>query len=61
MPGLRPPKLQGLTLYDCVVPGDSRAYRDLSSPDTLSITSCRSPDGVPITTLDLPVKHLSIR
>ncbi|MFJ9373700.1 hypothetical protein [Streptomyces sp. NPDC101455] len=49
-----------LTLDDCVAPGDSRVYRDLSSLDTLHIRSCRTPDGTPITTLDLPVKNLNI-
>lgn len=55
-----PAGLHVLTLDDCVVPGDSRAYRDLSSLDTLHIRSCRTPDGTPITTLDLPVKNLNI-
>ncbi|WP_369190353.1 NACHT domain-containing NTPase [Streptomyces sp. R08] len=55
-----PAELRTLTLADCVVPGDSRAYRDLSSLDTLRIMSCRTPDGTPITTLDLPVKNLTI-
>ncbi|MGX9886349.1 NACHT domain-containing protein [Streptomyces sp. NPDC002276] len=49
-----------LTLEDCVVPGDSRAYRDLRSLGLLLITSCRSPDGDPITTLDLPIEYLII-
>lgn len=54
-------ELQKLTLHHCVVPGDSHAYRDLSSLDSLRITSCQSPDGTPITALDLPVKNLTIR
>lgn len=55
-----PAKLRALTLHSCVMPRDSRAYRDLSSLDSLSISSCRTPDGTPITTLDLPVKNLTI-
>lgn len=55
-----PAELRTLMLYDCVVPGDSGAYRDLSSLHSLHIRSCRFPDGTPITTLDLPVKNLSI-
>ncbi|WP_405990582.1 NACHT domain-containing protein [Streptomyces sp. NBC_00986] len=55
-----PAELRELTLHDCVVPEDSNAYRDLSSLDSLVITSCRSPDGAPITALDLPVKNLTI-
>ena len=55
-----PAELRTLTLEDCVVPGDSRAYRDLSSLDSLLIRSCHSPDSTPITTLDLPVKNLTI-
>jgi hypothetical protein len=43
-----------------VVPGDSRSYPDLSSLDSLHFRSCRTPDGAPITTLDLPVKNLII-
>ncbi|MEV0473445.1 NACHT N-terminal Helical domain 1-containing protein [Streptomyces prunicolor] len=56
-----PPELRALTLDGCVVPGDSHAYRDLSSLDSLSIRSCRSPDGDRITALDLPVKDLTVR
>ncbi len=55
-----PAELRTLTLHGCVVPGDSRAYRDLSSLNSLSIRSCQSPDGDPITALDLPVKNLSV-
>jgi hypothetical protein len=49
-----------LTLDNCVLPADSRTYRDLSSLDSLLIHSCRSPEDVPITALDLPVKNLAI-
>jgi len=56
-----PVGLRTLTLEDCVVPGDSRAYRDVSSLDSLSLSSCQSPDGTPVTALDLPVKNLTIR
>ncbi|WP_405974197.1 NACHT domain-containing protein [Streptomyces sp. NBC_00988] len=55
-----PAELRKLTLKDCDVPVDSRAYRDLSSLDSLSLRSCWSPDGDPITALDLPIKNLSI-
>ncbi|WP_262059083.1 NACHT domain-containing protein [Streptomyces sp. STR69] len=55
-----PVNLRTLTLYDCLAPGDSHAYRDLSSLDSLSLSSCQSPDGTPITALDLPVKNLTI-
>lgn len=55
-----PAQLRTLILERCVAPGDSRAYRDLSSLDLLHLSSCRSPDGTPITTLDLPVKNLNI-
>ncbi|MFJ6898900.1 NACHT domain-containing protein [Streptomyces hokutonensis] len=55
-----PAELRALTLHDCVVPGDSRAYRELSSLDSLTISSCQTPDGAPITALDLPVKNLII-
>ncbi|MEV6539759.1 NACHT domain-containing protein [Streptomyces sp. NPDC051665] len=55
-----PAKLETVRLDDCVVPGDSRAYCDLSSVDSLHLSSCRSPDGTPITALDLPVENLTI-
>ncbi len=55
-----PAKLRTLTLDYCVAPRDSRAYRDLSSLDSLFMTSCRTPDGDSITALDLPVKYLSV-
>ncbi|MET7490447.1 NACHT domain-containing protein [Streptomyces sp. NPDC005538] len=55
-----PSELRTLTLDDCVLPGDSRAYRDLSSLDSLHISSCQTPDGFPITALDLPIKNLTI-
>ncbi|MET7569822.1 NACHT domain-containing protein [Streptomyces sp. NPDC005492] len=55
-----PAELRTLTLHNCIVPADSRAYRDLSSLDLLYITSCQTPDGTPLTTLDLPVKNLTI-
>ena len=55
-----PAELRALALHDCVVPEDPRAYRDLSSLDSLYLSSCRTPDGTPITTLDLPVKNLTI-
>ena len=55
-----PAQLQTLTLEGCIVPGDSRVYRDLSSLDSLRMSSCRTPDGTPLTPLDLPVKHLTI-
>ncbi|XUL91325.1 NACHT domain-containing protein [Streptomyces galilaeus] len=55
-----PGGLRALTLEDCVVPGDSRVYRDLTSLDSLLVSSCWTPDGTPITTLDLPVKNLTI-
>jgi hypothetical protein len=55
-----PPELRTLALDGCTVPGDSRAYGNLSSLDSLGITSCRTPDGTPITALDLPVKNLTI-
>lgn len=55
-----PAQLRELTLESCVIPGDPDAYRNLSSLDSLLIQSCRAPDGTPITTLDLPVKNLTI-
>ncbi|MFJ9247102.1 NACHT domain-containing protein [Streptomyces sp. NPDC101776] len=55
-----PAELRTLALDYCVVPGDSRAYRDLSSLDSLHISTCRTPDGDPITALDLPIKNLTI-
>ncbi|MEV8538319.1 hypothetical protein [Streptomyces sp. NPDC051572] len=55
-----PAELRTLTLHECVMPGDSRVYRDLSSLNSLSVRSCRTPDGAPITALDLPVKDLTI-
>ncbi|WP_329258250.1 hypothetical protein OG223_36910 [Streptomyces sp. NBC_01478] len=42
------------------MPGDSRSYPDLSSLGSLHFRSCRTPDGAPITALDLPVKDLTI-
>ncbi|MGW3285724.1 NACHT domain-containing protein [Streptomyces sp. NPDC001002] len=60
LPELPAPELQDLTLVDCIVPEDSRAYRDLSSLDSLSIRSCYSPDGARITALNLPIKNLTI-
>ncbi|WOX12823.1 NACHT domain-containing protein [Streptomyces sp. N50] len=56
-----PAELETLALYSCVVPGDSGIYRDLSSLNSLRIVSCQSPEGDPITALDLPVKDLTIR
>ncbi|MFG2783143.1 NACHT domain-containing protein [Streptomyces prunicolor] len=55
-----PTDLETLTLENCVVPGDSRVYRDLSSLASLYIRSCRSPDGAPINSLGLPVETLVI-
>ncbi|WP_405844468.1 NACHT domain-containing protein [Streptomyces sp. NBC_01518] len=55
-----PAELRSLTLEACVMPGDPRAYRDLSSLDSLLIRSCQSPNGDPITALDLPIKNLTI-
>ncbi|MEV5534248.1 NACHT N-terminal Helical domain 1-containing protein [Streptomyces prunicolor] len=56
-----PAKLQTLRLETCVVPVDPRAYRDLSALDSLSIRSCKSPDGAPITALNLSFKNLTVR
>jgi hypothetical protein len=55
-----PAELRTLVLNRCVIPGDSRTYRDLSPLRSLLIQSCQSPDGTPITALDLPVKNLTI-
>ncbi|WP_033282699.1 NACHT domain-containing protein [Streptomyces sp. NRRL F-525] len=55
-----PANLRALTLFDCLVPADPRAYCDLSSLNSLTLSSCQTPDGTPITTLDLPVKNLTI-
>jgi hypothetical protein len=55
-----PAGLRAVTLHRCIVPGDSHAYRDLTSLDWMFIKSCRSPDGAPIATLDLPVKSLTV-
>ena len=55
-----PAELRTLTLNNCVLPWDSRAYRDFSSLESLHVSSCRTPDGAPITTLDLSVKNLTI-
>ncbi|MEV6485355.1 NACHT domain-containing protein [Streptomyces sp. NPDC051576] len=58
--GPLPAELSTLTLHRCVLPGDSSAYRDLGFLDSLEISSCWTPDGTPITTLDLPVKNLTV-
>ncbi|MGH1552699.1 hypothetical protein ACRAWF_13320 [Streptomyces sp. L7] len=42
-----PGGLRALTLEDCVAPGDSRVYRDLTSLDSLLVSSCWTPDGTP--------------
>lgn len=55
-----PAELRVLVLHNCVVPGDSSAYRDLSPLNSLLIKSCRTPDGAPITALDLPVKDFTV-
>ncbi|MBK3577891.1 NACHT domain-containing protein [Streptomyces sp. MBT65] len=58
--GSLPADLRSLVLRNCVIPEDSRSYGDLSSLNSLYIASCRSPEGAPITALDLPVKILSV-
>lgn len=56
-----PPSLRIMNLRRCVVPADPRAFAGFSKLDFLHLSTCRTPDGAPITALDLPGVHVSIR
>lgn len=52
-----PPALSSLHLYDCVVPADPLTFTRLEGLDILLLTGCRTPDGHPVTVLDVPGTH----
>ena len=49
-----PPMLSGLSLYRCVVPHDFGVFLRFEGLRELDHYDCRTPDGVEITTLDIP-------
>jgi len=49
-----PPSLVSLTLLGCVVPSDPQVFARLSRLEAVSLLECRTPDGIPVTGLDVP-------
>jgi hypothetical protein len=46
--------LAELSLQACVVPPDHHAFTQLDSLKWVTFVECRTPDGTPITTMDIP-------
>lgn len=49
-----PPSLTDLALYNCVVLPDRQTFTRFSSLRRVTFHACRTPDGTPVTTLDVP-------
>ncbi|QEU85804.1 NACHT domain-containing protein [Streptomyces viridosporus] len=49
-----PPSLTELHLNNCIVPLDRQAFTQLDNLELVTLSSCQTPDGTSITTLDIP-------
>ncbi|GAA2660174.1 NACHT domain-containing protein [Streptomyces aculeolatus] len=49
-----PPSLTDLSLYNCVVLPDRQTFTRFSSLRRVTLHACRTPDGMPVSTLDIP-------
>ncbi|WP_458087647.1 NACHT domain-containing protein [Streptomyces malaysiensis] len=55
-----PPLLDALYLQDCVVPSDPKCFKSFENLKHLSLFECRTPDGMGVTTLQIPGVRIEV-